>query len=112
MFASFIDLRKAFDTVWLDALFYKILLNGINGKIYDIIHSMYTINTLRIKFANGLRKTNPSIRGVKQGDVLSPKLFNLFIDDLVKNLNSFSSGAISVNGLSINSLLYADDIFH
>ena len=46
----------------------------------------------------------------KHGDVLSPILLNLFIDDLVKKLNSFPPGAISINGLSINSLLYADDI--
>ena len=32
------------------------------------------------------------------------------IDDLVKKLYSFPSGAISINGLLINSLLYADDI--
>ena len=54
--AAFIDLRKAFDTVWLDGLFYKMLLNGINGKIYDIIRSMHTKNTFRIKFANELSK--------------------------------------------------------
>ena len=110
VFAAFIDLRKAFDTVWRDGLFYKILLNGINGRVYNIIRSMYTDNICKIKFANGLSKQFPSTCGVKQGDVLSPILFNLFIDDLVKNLNSCPSGAISVNGLSINSLLYADDI--
>ena len=110
VFAAFIDLRKAFGTVWRDGLFYKILLNGINGIVYNIIRSMYTDNICKIKFANGLSKQFPSTCGVKQGDVLSPILFNLFIDDLVKNLNSCQSGAISVNGLSISSLLYADDI--
>ena len=46
----------------------------------------------------------------KTGRSSDPILFHLCIDDLVKNLNSFPSGAISINGLLINSLLYADDI--
>ena len=38
---------------------------------------------------------------------MSPLLFNLFIDDLANNLKSSISGAISINGFSIISLLYA-----
>ena len=71
---------------------------------------MYTNNKCRIKFASGLSKTFSSTCGVKQGDVMSPLLFNLFIDDLANNLKSSISGAISINGLLMNLLRYADDI--
>jgi hypothetical protein len=42
LFCAFVDLEKAFDTVWRDALWYKLLLNHINGKMYTIILNMYT----------------------------------------------------------------------
>ena len=49
VFAEFIDLRKAFDTVWRDGLF---LRNSYETLM--ALSAMYTINTIKIKFANGL----------------------------------------------------------
>ena len=42
VFAAFIDLKKAFDSIRRIGLFYKLLLNNVPRKIYRIIHSMYT----------------------------------------------------------------------
>ena len=86
------------------------LKHGINGKTYSIIRFVFTNNKRRIKFASGLSKIFSSTCGVKHGDVVSPFLFDLFIDDLANNLKSSISDAISINGHSINSLLYANNI--
>ena len=47
--------------------------------------------------------------GVRQGGVLSPLLFNLYIDDLSKKLNNCYLGC-TVNDILINHLIYADDL--
>ena len=41
IFCAFVDLEKAFDKVWHEALWYKLSLNNINGKMYRLILSMY-----------------------------------------------------------------------
>ena len=73
-----------------DMLYSKNHRNGSKMIHQTTEESLYTYNTFKIKFANGLSKQFLSTCVVKQWDVLSPILFNLFIDDLVKNLNSFS----------------------
>ena len=41
VYAAFIDLRKAFDTVWREGLFYNMLIAGIPTKVFQIIYFMY-----------------------------------------------------------------------
>ena len=41
IYFGFVDFKKAYDTVWRDGLLYKLLKNGINGKFYNVIESMY-----------------------------------------------------------------------
>ena len=47
--------------------------------------------------------------GLKQGCLLSPMLFNLYINDLVNDINLLDKG-LNVDGCKISMLLYADDI--
>jgi hypothetical protein len=67
VFAAFIDLRKAFDTIWRVGLFYKILKSHMPKKLFNIILSMYANNTTTIKFSNGLSAAFTSECGIKQG---------------------------------------------
>ena len=72
LFICFVDLRKAFDTVWREALFYKLLKSGIHGKIYNILRDMYSEVRYSTKLQSGLTDPFLSIIGVKQGCILSP----------------------------------------
>ena len=81
LFTCFVDLRKAFDTVPRTKLFHCLLKNyGIGGKFVKILREMYTNNKIFVKLSDGLLKPFTTTISVKQGCVLSPILFNLYID--------------------------------
>ena len=42
LFCLFIDYRKAFDMVWRDGLWYKLIKAGITGKLYTLVRNMYS----------------------------------------------------------------------
>ena len=105
-----IDLRRAFDTVWRDGLFYVLLKHNFPIKLFNVIFSMYQNTNCRIKFQNGITHAFPSTCGVKQGDVLSPILFNLYINGLIQDLNQKITDPVVVEDVTLSALLYADDI--
>ena len=91
----FFDFRKAYDSVPRDILIKRLLQFGIPCNVIKIIKNM--LNDFWLQYEGKIITTK---KGLVQGSVLSPILFNLFINDL---LNIFS-----ING--IKTLGYADDI--
>ena len=57
----------------------KLIKAEIPEKLFHIIYSMYKGTNCRIKFPNGMSEDFPTTCGVKQGDVLGPLLFNIFM---------------------------------
>ena len=88
LFACFVDFRKAFDTIWQEALFVKLLRHNIGGPFYNIIKNMYANNSSTINLDGNLTEPIQIKTGVRQGDILSPLLFNIFINDIIQEFNS------------------------
>ena len=108
LYTCFIDLNKAFDTVWHEGLFLKLQRAEINGIIYELIRSMYQHSVSRVKCKNTLTDSIDIKQGVHQGNVLSPLLFNIFINDIGNTLSTDDTPII--HDSNINHLLYADDL--
>ena len=87
LYSCFVDFQKAFDSVWCKALVQKLEQTGINGHFLQIIKSIYETTTNSLIFQELLSPKFRSNTGVKQGDVPSTILFNLYINDLP---NTFS----------------------
>ena len=87
----FIDLKNAYDKVVHRRLFNKLIEQGISEDIIGSIKLLYSKAKLKISNDNN---------GVLQGSLISPMLFNLYINDLIKELNE--------NSYEI--LAYADDL--
>lgn len=110
LFACFVDLRKAFDQVWWNGLFYKILNLEIGGNFYSTIKNMYKSVSSCVKTKFGITPAFNIFQGVRQGEVLSPSLFSLYINDLPMEVGKDHRDAVSLGKCTIQCLLYADDI--
>ena len=109
IYSCFIDLSKAFDTVPRDILLKKLHNVGIRGKVFNIIRSIYSNDKAYLKMDGKVTEAFPINQGVRQGCVLSPLLFNIFMADLAKNLSSLEEG-FEIGNSKINSIFWADDI--
>ncbi len=109
VFTCFVDYKKAYDNVWRDGLYYKLLKYGIDPSMVKIIRNMYSNTQQGLKINGSVTNPFRSYRGVRQGCVLSPLLFNLFIND-IPDIFDKSCKPIFLNDTPINCLMYADDL--
>ena len=109
--ACFIDFQKAFDTIPRDRLLNKLLKLGLHGKVFQVIKSMYTGDKTRIKVGSAMTDPIDINQGVRQGCILSPLLFNLFLSDFEESLDQFEEYHPKVDATTrIPCILWADDI--
>ena len=92
MSLAFCDIAKAYDSVDRELLYCKLDAVGFGGRVKSLIQSMYYNDCVHVRLGNGLSTLLWFTRGVKQGCVLSPLLFALYVSGLGKVLSHFIFG--------------------
>jgi hypothetical protein len=132
LYMAFVDLRKAYDSIPRDALWRVLSTYGVDAKVTELLADLHTGTQAAVKLAGEHGDWFDISRGVRQGCVIAPLLFNTFFDCVVRlalaempdgcgvHLEFRAEGEVlpwhkkaggeSVTMKSIAALIYADDL--
>lgn len=104
------DLEGAYENVSIKALFNLLLAYNFPQRLVNLLYSMYQDNKVSILTSFGPTQHINVTKGVRQGDPLSPLLFNLFINPVVERIHTEELGYELESGRQISILAFADDL--
>ena len=96
--AVFFDLEKAFDTTWKQAILKDLHALGLRGHLPMFVENFLAKRKFQVKVGSSFSESFDQEEGVPQGSILSPILFEVKIDSIVKTLDS-----------NMDCSLYVDD---
>ena len=110
IYFSFIDYAKAFDCVDHNKLWKILKEMGIPDHLTLLLRNLYTGQETTVRTGYGTTHWFQIAKGVCQGCILSPCLFNLNAEYIMRNAGLEEAQAgIKIAGRNINNLRYADD---
>ena len=91
-----IDFKKAFDRVWHAALWATMKKCNISTNLIQVIKSLYDKATSAVFFNNSIGDWFPTTVGVRQGCLLSPTLFNIFLERIMADALEEYESTVSI----------------
>ena len=110
LYHNFIDFKKAFDRVWHEGLWDTLRRFGIEEDLIQVIESLYKNASSAVLLGGELGEFFPATVGVRQGCILSPVLFNIFLERIMQEALSDFDSTVSIGGRPLCNLRFADDI--
>ena len=110
LYHVFIDFKKAFDRVWHEALWATMRKYNINASIIRAIKNLYDKAQSAVLFNGSTGEWFRNTIGVRQGCLLSPTLFKIFLERIMCEALDDLEGSVSIGGRLITSFRFADDI--
>lgn len=111
---TFIDFKKAYDSIDRETLFKIMEEFGIDRKTRKIIEQTLTGTTSKVKFMGEISEPFEIETGVRQGDGLSPILFNIVLEKIIRewetHIKGIQIGVKKGNRIKVKCLAFADDI--
>ena len=103
-----IDREKAFDSTEHEKILQALRSIGINETYITFLEDIYTGATVRVHMDNQVSEEIPILRGVRQGDPVSPNLFTATIQGVFK-IAQLEEKGINIDGEKLLDLRFADD---
>lgn len=109
VFVCFVDYEKAFDRVQHIQLINILRNMEVDNRDVRIIENLYWRQKAAVRLNGKLTEESQILRGVRQGCILSPLLFNIYSDKIFKRATQEQEMGVQINGEYINTIRYADD---
>ncbi|KAA5553182.1 hypothetical protein F3G54_32575, partial [Pseudomonas aeruginosa] len=106
---AFVDYEKAFDSIETWAVLESLQRCQADWRYIDALRCLYDAATMTVQVQKDQTRPIQLRRGVRQGDIISPKLFTNALEDVFKTLD-WNGRGININGEYISHLRFADDI--
>ena len=110
LYCCYIDYQKAFDTVWQEGLWQAMRHLGYSSKTVDLLRALYGTSQSTVRVNGELTPWFTTMTGVRQGCILSPQLFNILLELVLRLAIQDEQIGAKVQGQYINNLRFADDI--
>ncbi len=110
LYHVFVDYKKAFDRVWHAALWATMRKYNFSTKLIHVIEQLYSKATSAVLSNGSVGDWFRTTVGVRQGCLLSPTLFNIFLERIMADALEDHKGTVSIGGRTITNLRFADDI--